>query len=228
MTDFDLIVIGGGTGNKVASAAADDDTSVALIEPGRIGGTCLNRGCNPSKMVIQRADVVNTIREAGKFGIDASVEGFDFGAITGEINDTLAAISDRMERQKMEDDNLTLIKEKAKFVDERTVEVGGETLTGEKIVVAAGSRPVVPGVIDGIEDVDYITSTEALRLDEQPDELVVIGGGYIAVELGYFYESMGTDVSIVEMEPNLIPREDPDVSELFTRIARERHDVYTE
>ncbi|MEF8938140.1 MAG: FAD-dependent oxidoreductase, partial [Halovenus sp.] len=125
-----------------------------------------------------------------------------------------------------EKENLTLYKDHAEFVDERTVVVGGEEVSAEKVVVAAGSRPLVPP-IDGLDEVDYMTSADALYLREQPDSLVILGGGYIAVELGYFFESMGTEVTIVEMMDSLVPREDGAVSEGFTEIAESRHDVYT-
>nr|WP_311241354.1 FAD-dependent oxidoreductase [Haloarcula argentinensis] len=121
---------------------------------------------------------------------------------------------------------MTLYKDEATFVDERTVEIDGERISAEKVVVAAGSRPLVPP-IDGLNTVDYMTSQKALYRRDQPDSLVILGGGYIAVELGYFFESLGTDVKIVEMMDSLVPREDPDVASTFTDIAEERHDVYT-
>uniref|UniRef100_UPI001083ADD1 dihydrolipoyl dehydrogenase n=1 Tax=Halorhabdus rudnickae TaxID=1775544 RepID=UPI001083ADD1 len=131
-----------------------------------------------------------------------------------------------MEEAYREKDDLTLYNDEAVFVDERTVTVDGERVSGDKVVVAAGSRPLVPP-IDGLDSVEYLTSREALYLDEQPESLVIIGGGYIAVELGYFFETLGTDVRIIESGETLLGREDPDVSETFTDIARDRHGVHT-
>jgi dihydrolipoamide dehydrogenase len=131
-----------------------------------------------------------------------------------------------MDERYREKDHLTLYSDEAQFVGERTVAVGGERVSGEKVVVAAGSRPLVPP-IDGLDEVDYMTSTDALYRREQPDSLVVLGGGYIAVELGYFFESLGTDVTIIEMQDTLVNREDSDIAAAFTEIARQRHDVYT-
>ncbi|WP_435197392.1 dihydrolipoyl dehydrogenase family protein [Natronomonas sp. EA1] len=226
MADFDVLVIGGGTGNNVAAAAADAGLETALVEPGPLGGTCLNRGCNPSKMLIQAANAVTHVREAGKFHVDATIDGIDHAAVVDEMDDLLGGIAEDMEARYREKENLTLFKERTEFVDERTVRLDGEAVTAEKVVVAAGSRPIVPP-IDGLEDVDYLTSQDALYLRETPESLVILGGGYIAVELGYFFEAMGTDVTIVEMMDSLIPREDGDIAEAFTDIAADRHEVYT-
>ncbi|WP_159903240.1 dihydrolipoyl dehydrogenase family protein [Salinirussus salinus] len=224
--EYDVLVVGGGTGNNVAAAAADAGLETALVEKGPLGGTCLNRGCNPSKMLIQAATAANHVREAGKFHVDATLDGVDFAAVVDGMDETLSALADGMEAGYRGKEGLTIYDDEAAFVDERTVEVGGERVSGERVVVAAGSRPLVPP-IDGLDEVDYLTSTDALYLREQPDSLVVMGGGYIAVELGYFFESMGTDVTVIEMMDSLVPREDPEVAEAFTEIARGRHEVYT-
>ena len=229
MTDFDVIVFGGGTGNTVASAAAAEGFETALIEKGPIGGLCLNRGCNPSKMLIQHATVANTIRDADRFGIDANIEEVHFGDLVREVNDELADIAESKKEQKRSENNLTLYQEKARFVDDHTIEIAdsGETHTGERVVIAAGSKPVVPGAIDGLQEVDYLTSDDALKLEAVPDEFVIVGGGYIAAELGYYFDSFGSDVTLIEAEDTLVPREDGDVAEGFTEIAGGRHDVYT-
>jgi len=223
---YDVLVIGGGTGNNVAAAAADAGLETALVEPGPLGGTCLNRGCNPSKMLIQAATAANHVRDAEKFFLDASLEGIDYEAIIDDMDDTLSPLAAGMEDSYRDKAHLTLYKDEATFVDERTVDIDGDRLSAKKVVVAAGSRPLVPP-IDGLETVEYMTSQEALYRREQPESLVILGGGYIAVELGYFFESLGTDVRIVEMMDSLVPREDPDVAKTFTEIASQRHDVYT-
>jgi len=226
MTEYDVLVIGGGTGNNVAAAAADAGLETALVEKGKLGGTCLNRGCNPSKMLIQAANAVNDVRDAGKFHAETTLSDVDFAAIVDEMDETLGSIADGMEERYREKEHLTLYNDEATFVDERTVTVDGERVRGEKVVVAAGSRPLVPP-IDGLDEMDYLTSSDALYLRDQPDSLVILGGGYIAVELGYFFESLGTEVTIIEMMDSLIPREDEDIATAFTDIAHERHDVYT-
>jgi mycothione reductase len=229
MTDFDLIVFGGGTGNTVASAAAAEGLETALVEKGPLGGLCLNRGCNPSKMLIQHANLVNQIQDADQFHIDASIDDIDFAEFVQEVNAELADAADGKRANKQSEDNLTLLQNEARFVDDRTVKITdtGETHTAHKVVIAAGSQPVIPGAIDGLSDVDYLTSNDAIQLEERPDRLVILGGGYIAAELGYYFESFGTDVALIEMMDSLVPREDTDVAETFTEIATTRHDVYT-
>ncbi|QCC51680.1 dihydrolipoyl dehydrogenase family protein [Halapricum salinum] len=226
MTHYDVLVVGGGTGNNVAAAAADAGLDTALIEKGPLGGTCLNRGCNPSKMLIQAATAANHVRDAGTFFMESALGHVDYEAIIDDMDETLSPIAEGMEERYREKDHLTLYKDEAVFVDDRTVEVGGEKVSAEKVVVAAGSRPLVPP-IEGLDEVEYMTSQEALYRRDQPESLVILGGGYIAVELGYFFESLGTDVTIVEMMDTLVPREDPDIAEAFTEIAAERHEVYT-
>ena len=226
MTHYDVLVIGGGTGNNVAAAAADAGLETALVEPGPLGGTCLNRGCNPSKMLIQAATAANRVREADRFFIDASLNDIDYAAVIDDMEETLSPLAAGMEESYAEKDHLTLYKHEAVFVDKRTVEVDGERLSADRVVVAAGSRPVVPP-IDGLDSVDYMTSADALYRRDQPDSLVIMGGGYIAVELGYFFESMGTEVTLVEMMDTLVPREDQALSDAYTDIARDRHEVYT-
>ena len=226
MTDFDVLVIGGGTANNVAAAAADDGLETALVEPGPLGGTCLNRGCNPSKMLIQAANAVNHVHDAERFHVDATLEGIDWDAVVDEMGDLLGGVAEDLKRRYRERATLTLFEERTRFVDERTVELEGRDVTAEKIVVATGSRPVVPP-IDGLRDLEYLTSDDLLYLTDPPESLVVLGGGYIAVELGYVFETIGTDVTVVERNETLVSREDPDVSEAFTDIAAERHTIHT-
>ncbi|MDY6789426.1 MAG: dihydrolipoyl dehydrogenase [Candidatus Nanohaloarchaea archaeon] len=224
MEEFDCIVLGAGSGLTVASQYANRGKQVAVVEPGPMGGTCLNRGCIPSKMLIHHADVAKTIKESEKFHIDSSFEGLDFSAITSEVSETVDEDAESIERGIKKSDNHTLYKTEGKFVDNKVIEVDEEKITADQIVIAAGTRPMVPP-IEGLDEVDYITSKEALRLEEQPEELVIIGGGYIATELAHFYGSLGTDISIIEMGDSLVGREDREVSEKFTEMFSEKYDV---
>jgi len=224
MEEFDVIVIGAGSGLDVASAYANRGKDVAVVEPGPLGGTCLNRGCIPSKMLIHHADVVETVENSEKFHVDAEINNIDFQSITEEVNSTVSEDAKGIENAIKDSARHTLYKAEAKFVDEKTVEVNDEEITADLIFVAAGTRPMVPPV-EGLDEVDCLTSKEALELDEKPDELVIIGGGYIAVELAHFFGAVGTEVKILEMGDSLIGREDKDISETFTQLASEKYDV---
>ncbi len=224
MKEFDAIVVGAGSGLDIASGYASNGKKVAVVEPGPLGGTCLNRGCIPSKMLIHHADVASTVKDSERFHIDAELNSVDFSSIVREVNETVSEDAEHIENAVRESDNHTLYKTEAKFVDEKVLEVDGEKITADTIFVAAGTRPLVPP-IDGLESVDYLTSREALQLEEQPEDLVVIGGGYIAVELAHFYQALGTKVTIIEMSDALVSREDREVSEKFTEIASEKYDV---
>ena len=221
MESFDLIVIGSGSGLEISSEAAARGLSVAVVEQGPFGGTCLNRGCIPSKMLIHSADVMETIRGAGRFGIKAEVSAVDWQAIVSRVVNVIDADARAVEDGNRRNPNITVFKDTARFVGRKALEVGGQQITAETIVIAAGSRPAVPR-IDGLSDVPFVTSDEALRLPEQPRRLIVIGGGYIAAELAHFFGALGTEVTIVEIAPRMLLQEDDDVSDRFTEIYRKR------
>ena len=231
MEEFDFLVIGAGSGLDVANVAANQGQSVAVVEKGPFGGTCLNRGCIPSKMLLYHADVLETIERADAFKIDAEVTDVDFADIVREVNDDVAEDADSIRRGLESSSQHSLFEGEAHFVDERTVEVsGGEDdgarLQAETVLVAAGTRPSIPD-IEGIQGVDYLTSTETLQLQEVPDRLVIVGGGYIAAELGHFFGTFGSDVSIIGRRPHLLPTTDEEVAEAFTERYADRFDVYT-
>ena len=221
MRSFDLIVIGSGSGLEVSSAAADRGLSVAVIEPGPFGGTCLNRGCIPSKMLIHSADVAETIRSSELFGVKAEVSAVDWGFIVERATSTVDADAQAVEAGNRQHPKITVFKNSATFVDGKVLEVAGERLTAETIVVAAGTRPRVPE-IEGLNDVSFITSDEALRLPKQPRRLAIVGGGYIAAELAHFFGALGSEVTIVHRGPRLLRQEDTDVATHFTEVYQRR------
>ena len=167
MQQFDLIVIGAGSGLNVSSAAAEHGMKVAIVEKGPMGGTCLNRGCIPSKIIIHSADVAEEIKRSKLFGINAKISSVDFKKITSRASSIVDKDAKEIEQAIIEDKHTTLFKTEAKFISERTLKVGKETINGKKVVIAAGTRPLIPN-IEGLKDVDYITSDEALRLKKQP------------------------------------------------------------
>ena len=224
-THYDLIVIGGGSGLRVMSHAAHEyGWKVALIEEGPLGGTCLNRGCIPSKILIHTADIVEEIKNAARFGIDAKIERIDFSAIMARANSFVDEEARKIKEGLRDNKNIDFYNTRAEFTGNKTLTVGGKTITGERILIAAGTRPTAPP-IPGLSGVRYLTSTEALRLTTQPKSMILIGGGYIATELGHFYGALGTEITIVEMGGLLVPREDKDIAEIFTKLFSKKHTV---
>lgn len=223
MQEFDLLIIGGGSGTQVGSLAAERDMSVAVCEPGPLGGACITRGCVPSKALIRRADTIRRARDAERLGIDVDVDDVDLDAITSEVRETVYEKAEHQAESLRESENHTLFDARARFVDERTVEIEGhdERVRGERVVVAVGAKPTTPP-IDGLDEVDFLTSTDALYLDERPDELAILGGGYIGAELGHFYETIGSEVTIVQRGDSLVPREDGEVREAVTESFADR------
>ncbi|WP_226482361.1 dihydrolipoyl dehydrogenase [Natrinema amylolyticum] len=235
MEEYDIVVLGGGSGSQVATAAAEQGLKAAVVEPGPLGGACITRGCVPSKALIHRADVTGEVRGAEAFGVGAELKDIEYGEITASIHDTVYEKADNQESGLRDSEKVALYRGEGRFVDDRTIaieptddseEEETQEISGETVVIAVGGRPMVPP-IDGIEDVDFLTSDDALFLAERPDELVIVGGGYIGAELGYFFGALGTEVSIVGRSDRLVPREDDDVSATVTESLEAYCDVYT-
>ncbi|RKD93818.1 dihydrolipoyl dehydrogenase [Halopiger aswanensis] len=231
--EYDTVVIGGGSGSQVATAAADRGLEAAVIEPGPLGGACITRGCVPSKALLHRADLADEVRRAGEFGVAADLKDVAYGEITDAIHDTVYEKAARQDRSLEENENVALYRGEGHFVDERTIAVEptgdsgeGSEITGDAIILAVGSRPMVPP-IDGLEDVDFRTSDDALYLEERPNELAIVGGGYIGAELGYFFGAVGTDVSMIGRSEQLIPGEDDDASAVVTDSLADYCELYT-
>jgi mycothione reductase len=226
MKEYDLIVIGSGGGTKVSSPAAQLGYKVAIIEKGRLGGTCLNRGCIPSKMLIYPANVLTLMNDLKKFDIKVKVEGVNFGKIVKRVSATVDEQSDGIQRTYKNKNikSLDYYDGHARFVDNNTVEVNGKKIKGKKILIATGARPLIPK-IEGLEGTPYMTSTEALRGTTLPKKMVVIGGGYIATELGHAYGSYGTDVHML-VRSEMVKLEDKDVREEFVKEFSKRYKVH--
>ena len=224
MQHFDLMVLGSGSGLEVSSEAAGLGLSVAIIEEGPFGGTCLNRGCIPSKMLIHCADVMDTIKNAHIFGIKATVQGIDWQAIIARAVDEVDADARAIEEGNRQADNITVFKGRGRFTGAKTLEVNGEEISAEIVLIAAGTRPMVPD-IPGLVGVPYITSDEALRLPEQPRRLAILGGGYIAAEMAHFFGALGTEVTLIQRGPQLLRAEDDDVARRFTEVYQRKINI---
>ncbi|MDD1766362.1 MAG: dihydrolipoyl dehydrogenase, partial [Candidatus Methanomethyliaceae archaeon] len=226
MREFYLIVIGSGSGLDVADAVAESGKEVAIVEKGPLGGTCLNRGCIPSKMLIHSADIMESIQSAEQFSIKVKGHEVDFASIVKRVNANIDGDSARIEQALKHSRNPVLFKEQCRFVDQKTLRVGNDAIKAEKILIAAGSRAKVPD-IKGLKESGFITSDEALRLKTQPRVLTILGGGYIAAELAHFFGSLGTEINIVQRGKLLVPNEDEDISEMFTHLMSHDYNVLT-
>jgi mycothione reductase len=226
MKEYDVAVIGSGCGLTIADEAVEHGLRVAVVDKGPLGGTCLNLGCIPSKMLIYAADRAVEIQEAMKLGIEAEIKRIDFGSIMERMRESVKEGQDYVRRGIAESKKLDLYEGEGHFVADNTIEVNGQKVKGEKVFIASGSRPFVPP-IKGVESVAYWTNETVLQLEEKPDSLIIIGGGYIAVEYGHFFAAMGTRVTILEMADRLVLAEEPEVADLLRKQLSRRMEVHT-
>ena len=221
MEKFDVLIIGSGSGMIIAASAVGSGVKTALIESGPIGGTCLNRGCVPSKILIHPADVALTIREAGNIGIESSLSSVNFQNIMDRMHRVVNEDVERQTKAIEIDRKLTWFKDVAEFTSDYTLKTGDQTVRADKIFIVSGARPAIPP-LKGIEDINYLTSDTVLNLKTLPKSMVIIGGGYIATEYGHFFSSLGTTVTIIQRNPRMLPEEEPEVSELLTEEMSKR------
>lgn len=222
---YDLIVIGSGAGLEVASAAAQSGLKVAIIEKSSMGGTCLNRGCIPSKLLLHSADVVEIIKSADLFGIHIEKFAIDFQKIVERVTSIVDSDSNDIRESLDKIENPKLFQSECRFIGDKTLLVGDEKMFSNNILIAAGTRPRIPD-IKGLNTTKYVTSDEALRLNTQPKVLTIIGGGYIAAELGHFFGSLGTKINIIHHGKYLLPHEDEEISQKFTEIFSKKYNTY--
>lgn len=225
MKKFDVIVIGSGGGAKIASSAIALGYKVAMIEEGPMGGTCLNRGCIPSKMMIYPAHVASLIRDSEKFDFKTEKDfPINFAKIVKRISSKVDDDSESIRKSYASNKDVSFFQGHAKFIENKVIEVNNEKIIGEKIFIAVGASPSIPP-IPGLKDTPFMTSTEALRNTKLPKKLIVIGGGYIACELGYAYSALGSSVEFV-VRSNLLNNEDSEVSKEFTNVFSKNHKVH--
>ena len=217
--NFDIVILGGGSGGYAcALRAVQLGKSVALIEKGKLGGTCLHTGCIPTKALLHSAEVADASRESENFGVKATFEGIDMPA----VNTYKDGVIDRLYKGLqglIKSGGITVVEGEGKLVDAKTVEVGGERYTGTNVVLATGSVSRTLGLDIGGR---VITSSEALTMSEVPEKVVIIGGSVIGVEFASVWKSFGADVTIIEGLPTLIPLEDPSLSKQLERAFRKR------
>ena len=225
MAHFDLVIVGAGSGNSLLTPELAD-RRVAIVERGDFGGTCLNRGCIPSKMLVHVADVAEATRHAGRLGVTAHVDEVRWPEVSQRVFGRIDPIAAAGEEYRRGLDNVAVYKGQARFGGPRRLEVDGSEITGDTVVLAAGARPFIPPRPD-LAGVGYHTSDTVMRLPEPPGRLLVWGGGYIAAEMAHVFGAAGSEVTIVNRGPRLLRAEDDEVSEAFTAAYRQRFRVLT-
>lgn len=220
MPQADLVILGGGSGGYAcALRAAELGKSVILIDRDKLGGTCLHRGCIPTKALLHAAEVADNARESEHFGVKASLDGIDMPKVN-EYRDGVVGRLYKGLQGLVKSRNITLVEGDGRLVGPNTVEVNGEKYTGTNVVLATGSYArSLPGLEIGGR---IMTSDQALNLDYVPASVIVLGGGVIGVEFASVWRSFGSEVTIVEGLPHLVPNEDEACSKALERAYRKR------
>ena len=218
--NFDVVILGGGSGGYAAALrSAQLGKSVALIEKDKLGGTCLHRGCIPTKALLHSAEIADNVKEAGHYGVNASFGSIDMLG----VNKYRDGIVDRLFKGLtglVGSKDITVVAGEGRLVGPKTVQVNGDNYIGANVVLASGSYSrSLPGLEIGGR---VITSEHALQLDFVPNKVIVLGGGVIGVEFASIWRSFGAEVTIVEGLPSLVPNEEPAVSKALERAFRKR------
>jgi dihydrolipoamide dehydrogenase len=219
---FDVVILGGGSGGYAAALrAAQLDLSVALVEKDKLGGTCLHRGCIPTKALLHAGEVADQTRESEQFGVKAELVGIDMAGVNTYKDGVVARLYKGLQGLVKSAKNITYVEGHGTLVGPDTVEVDGTPYKGRNVILATGSYSrSLPGLeIDGER---VITSEHALNLDRVPSSAIVLGGGVIGVEFASAWRSFGAEVTILEALPRLVAAEDEDLSKQLERAFRKR------
>ncbi|GBF80818.1 dihydrolipoyl dehydrogenase family protein [Aphanothece sacrum] len=213
--EYDIVIIGGGSGGLVvASAAAQLKAKVALVEKHRLGGDCLWYGCVPSKSLIYAARVAYQVKNAGRFGIHTNPANINFSQAMGHVQNVIAAIEPHDSPERFEGLGVEVIFGCGQFSDRQTFAVNGRQLKARAFVIATGSRPTIPS-IPGLKEAGYLTNEQIFSITERPDSLGIIGAGPIGCELGQSFHRLGTQVTLINSKPHILPKEDPEAAEVI-------------
>jgi pyruvate/2-oxoglutarate dehydrogenase complex dihydrolipoamide dehydrogenase (E3) component len=222
MTHFDAIVIGTGqSGPSLAHRLAKEGRRVAIAERKRFGGTCVNNGCIPTKSLIASARAAHVARRAADFGV--VIEGrvrVDMKAVKARKDAIVRVSNEGVEEGLREAENITVFTDHARFVGARQVAMGDDVLTADQIFINVGARADIPP-IPGLDQVPYLDNSSMMAVDFLPEHLVILGGSYIGLEFGQMYRRFGSEVTIIQRNERLSPREDPDVSQAIREILED-------
>jgi pyruvate/2-oxoglutarate dehydrogenase complex dihydrolipoamide dehydrogenase (E3) component len=208
---FDHLLVGTGQATGTLIRGLPQDERIAVVEGGAVGGTCVNTGCTPTKTLVASAKAAWATRRAGTFGVRVGDVEIDFPAVMARMNELRHGSREGLNRLLATAPNVTLLRGWARFTGPRTVVVGDRTLSAERVYLNVGARATVPDV-DGLDAVPWVDHVGILELDRLPEHLVVLGAGYIALELGQVFVRFGARVTVIESGPRVLLREDEDVA----------------
>ncbi len=221
---YDVVVMGSGAGLTIADYAAKNGYRTAVIEKGPFGGTCVNRGCIPSKMLIYPSDLMRTISTGRKVNIEAESVTGHFSPLVQRVTDTVDTLAEKIQKHYERSDKIDVYRESGTFIEEGVIQSGQSLISGDRIYLAIGARPKIPE-INGLAGTPYLTSDEALRLKRQPEKALIIGGGFVSAELAHFYSSMGTEVEVFSRS-GFLKHIDKDVRKVFLEECRKSQTVH--
>lgn len=218
--DYDLIIIGAGSGGLVAARFASQlGAHVALIERNRIGGDCTWTGCVPSKSLIRVARAAHSVRASGRFGVRATQPEVDMRAVRDYLRSAIAQVYKQEDEETLRAEGIDVVHGAARFLDQHTISVGDHNITGKAFLLCTGAQPDIPD-LPGLSDVPYVTSEQIFDNDRLPQHLIVVGGGPIGMELAQAYARLGAKVTVISGQ--ILPEEEPEVAQLMEDIlARE-------
>ncbi len=209
---YDAIIVGSGQGGTpLAVALARQGQHVALIESDHLGGTCVNTGCTPTKTMVASAQVAHYARNAARWGVQASNIGVDLPAILRRKDERVSASRSGWEKTMDGQNEPEWHHERARFIGEKTLQAGEKILQAERIFIDTGSVPSIPAIA-GLESVPYLTNISLLQLEQVPEHLIVLGGGYVGLEFAQMFRRFGSEVTVVQSARQILPREDADVA----------------
>jgi pyruvate/2-oxoglutarate dehydrogenase complex dihydrolipoamide dehydrogenase (E3) component len=209
---YDAIIIGSGqAGNPLSNALAERGWTVALIEKSHLGGTCINTGCTPTKTMIASAQIVHYARNSSRWGITAGDVSVDLPAIVSRKNTIVESFRTGIEQRIAKHPKVHLYHGAARFLSSRTVQIDNDVIESERIFINSGARPDPPK-LTGLAEVGYLTNESMMELQEVPDHLLVLGGGYIGLEFGQMFRRFGSRVTVIHRAEHLLPHEDADVT----------------
>lgn len=197
---------------------------IAIVERDKFGGTCTNRGCIPSKMLIFPADMADHAKHGAHLGINTEFHSAEWPSIVQRVFGRIDPIAESGRAYRIGLPNIDVYETEAHFVGDRQIEVDGKIITGKQVVIAAGCRSFIPD-FPGLDTVHFHTSDDIMRIPQLPEHLIVLGGGFIASELGHVFQALGSKVTIVNRNQHLLRAEDDDISLRFTELMASRFDL---